>query len=133
MLASPAMNLYVRDEWIGWRMDDIYNGIVENKIDPKNIALQLFCTIKDSLDKIRTDDLLSKKDIETPNDFTLLKLQTNSRTFKNDRRGDLINREDGSSSKEKVIDIRNFKSLKDLSDEDWHSLSSTSLYRKKRA
>ena len=132
MLASPAMNLYIRDEWIQWRLDDIFEGLVDHTLKAEVVANSLFSTLENSLKTIRTDDLLTKKEITSPNEMTLFKLKQVAEASMNNRRTELAileGREDGGNETE-LIDIRGIKSTEKI---DWHKLSGTSLYKKKRA
>jgi hypothetical protein len=137
MLASPAMNLFVRDEWIGWRMDDLFNGLMDGKINPSQVGPFLYGTVKEALKNVRKDDLLTAKELSTPNDLTILKLKQIATVSKSNRRGELSLAEDryngdlsSEESEQEIVDIRDFKNGDKL---NWKKLSGTSLYKKKRA
>ncbi len=133
MLASPAMNLYIRDEWIGWRFDDLFNGLADGKLDPVQIGKILFENIKESLSKIRKDDLLSKEEVNTPDERTLLKLKQIALSSQTNRHSELVEREEREKFVEEGGDVIDIRSLGANDKINWKQLSSTSLYRKKRA
>lgn len=131
MLASPAMNLYVRDEWIQWRLDDIYSGLMNKELEAKSIAQTLFKTIQNALDDINKNGLLTQRQLETPSEDTLFRLKQIAEASHNNRRAELSILENKKQPKEEVfLDIRHVKDKKNI---DWKKLSETSLYRKKRA
>lgn len=131
MLASPAMNLYVRDEWIQWRLDDIFEGIVSKSLKAEIVANTLFLNLNSALEKIKTNDLLTEEEIEKPSEATLVKLKQVAEASQNNRRTELavLEGREGTTNEE-VIDIRNVKDVENI---DWEKLSRTSLYKKKRA
>jgi len=133
MLASPAANYYVRDKWIGWRIEDISQRIVDGGWDPKNVAKVLMQTVIDAISDTRSDDLVHNSELEEPNETTFFKLSQSNFEAKNDRQKDLIfHRSDQYEKTEKIVDIRNFDKSK-LNELDWKTLSRTSLYVKKRS
>lgn len=132
MLASPAANYYVRDHWIGWRVDDVAERIVAGEWKANRVAQRLIEAIRESIGAIRSDDLVQDGELERPTEVTLFKLQQTAHRAEQERRGDLVSRGGGERDRDKVVDIRDLK--KDgVPEAAWAQLSETSLYRKKRA
>lgn len=75
MLASPAANLYSRDKWIGWELEEIQEKIIDGSLGAKQVAKSLWKTIDDAIAEIRTDDLLTPPEIDSPTGPTFFKLQ----------------------------------------------------------
>jgi hypothetical protein len=59
MLPSPAANLYARDEWIGWRLNDVIERILNGTWDAARVATVILETLRSAISEIRTDDLLT--------------------------------------------------------------------------
>jgi hypothetical protein len=135
MLASPAANYYVRDHWIGWRLDDVIENIISGKWRSDRIAKALMRVIREAIQDIRTDDLVTLSELENPTEATLFKLRQLAHRAEQERRSDLIGKgKEGSDeiAGDHIVDIRCVDKSA-LSDEVWNKLSGTSLYRKKRA
>jgi Domain of unknown function (DUF4338) len=127
MLASPAANLYSRDEWIGWQLKDLIEGLSEKRWDAKIVCRALFDAIEESIDAIRFDDLIASEERNTPTPQTFFKLEQIVSRAKSSRQTDLTN-----DDKQGLVDIRCIDKA-DIEDAEWLALSSTSLFVKKRA
>ena len=126
MLASPSANMYVRDNWIGWRgPDDVISGILMGRWAPKDVAQALVKAVEGSISDIRTDDLLEPEELKRPTAQTFFRLEQLT------IRSTASRSEDLRDEVERIVDIRGFKGAA-LQADDWRSLSETSLYRKKR-
>ena len=53
------------------------------------VANSLFSTLEEALGKIKTNDILSEKEIETPDEKTLFKLKQIATASQNNRRTEL--------------------------------------------
>lgn len=130
MIASPAANLYSRDEWIGWRIEDVARDLVAGKIDAVNIANVLTATVDEAIGDIRTDDLLSSSELKRPTEPVLFRLGQIAAKAEARRRVDLVEPEDDAEIR--LVDIRSMDKG-DLADSHWRKLSETALFTKKRA
>lgn len=135
MIASPAANMYARDSWIGWRTDDLISKIISGEWEPRQIAKSLLSVLRDSIGNIREDDLIEKNEIENPTISTFFKLEQIIAKATSDRASDLQAQTSGNLAEDRLVDIRDYKSKdqRTFTDEDWRSLSATSLFTKKRA
>lgn len=128
MLASPAANMYVRDEWIMWRgADDLIAGLVEQRWRPEDLSKTLLDAVRSSISDIRSDDLISQDELEAPTAETFFVLEQIIAKATAQRGNDLTDR-----GERALVDIRDV-SKGALTDEHWAALSQTSLFRKKRA
>ncbi len=140
LLASPAANLYTRDEWIGWTTDNLIARLVsdgEDHIDPRRAAESLMREVEAAISDIRSDDLVTKKEMTTLSPSVFFKLEQLSITAKFSREKDLRLRSASAkratkSKKRPLIDIRGYQKDK-ITNRQWRELSSTSLFVKKRA
>lgn len=133
MLASPAANLYQRDDWIGWRLDDVTKGLLENSLDANKVAKALWTTVKEAIADIRSDDLLSAAEQESPTDETFFKLRQIAGLAQRRRRSDLTEATGQDRIDDnKIVDIRTFRK-RQLGHRDWARLSETPLFVRKRA
>ncbi len=133
MLASPTANMYIRDAWIGWRYEDLVAGLASRKISGQAVAQVLWKTLRTAIAEIRSDDLISRSELTEPTEETLFKLRQIAGLAHHRRRQDLRNVFDGGSSDDgRVVDIRAFGRRR-LSSSDWHELSETPLFVRKRA
>ena len=127
MLASPSANLLSRDEWIGWQLDEIVEGLAQNRWSAETVCRSLVETLRDAISDIRTDDLLVDAELTDPTINTFFKLEQTVIRAQSQRQNDLANgREDG------LVDIRCIKDNQ-RTDDAWKALSDTALYVKKRA
>ncbi len=128
MLASPAANLYVRDEWIQWRSaENLIPGLIERRWKPENVGRLLLSVLRAAIEDIRTDDLIDQSEIENPTDKTFFVLDQITAISTAQRGNDLTQR-----NGDKLVDIRDVDKASVTADQ-WRQLSETSLYRKKRA
>jgi hypothetical protein len=131
MLASPAANLLVRDRWIGWRVDELAEGLLEGRWKAETVARALQRGIRESIELIRTDDLLGAEELAAADKSALFKLRTLVARAETARISDLRGRDRGEAA-ENLVDIRCLD--KDsLTEDNWRQLSETSLFVRKRA
>lgn len=136
MLASPAANLYVRDSWIGWRLEDVITNVLSENWNPKKVTKRLLKQLEESINLVRSDDIVSNEELRLPSEKTLFKLRQFATRAAGKRIGDLKARDASKITKtENHIDIRahDKSSLSALTDDEWKSLSGSSLFVKKRA
>lgn len=126
MLASPAANLYSRDQWIGWTVDELVARLLDGRWDATYVAKSLMKVLDDAISGIRTDDLVSPEELRNPTKATIFRLQHIAFQAEARRRRDLT----GETTD--LIDIRSF-GKKAMNDEDWFRLSGTALFVRKRA
>jgi hypothetical protein len=129
MLASPAANLYVRDGWIGWRLDDVIRGLHDGTVDAAEVGKSLWSTIRAAIADIRSDDLISSAELRAPTQETIFKLRQIAGLAHGKRRRDLQEFEADADLFEGVIDIRAFARRP----VDWKVLSESPLFLRKRA
>lgn len=132
MLASPAANLYVRDDWIGWTVDGISQSILDGTLEARKVARTLVRAVDQSISSIRTDDLLSEEELQLASADAQFKLAMEFDRAETERLQDLKNRGAKDHDKSEVIDIRDFDKER-LVEDDWAKLSESSLFRKKRS
>jgi hypothetical protein len=75
MLASPVMRLACRDSWIGWLRDAAHERLEDGRWDAATLGVALTARIGSSLRGIRTDDLVTGKEIRWPSEATCLRLE----------------------------------------------------------
>lgn len=75
MLASPVMRLACRDNWIGWLRDAAHQRFDDGRWDAAALGDALTSRIGNSLRQIRTDDLVTGKEIRWPSEATCLRLE----------------------------------------------------------
>ena len=127
MLASPTANLGSRDEWIGWQIDKVEEGLINGALEASRVAGALVDAIKQSVSDIRHDDLVTPSEIMKPTRQTIFKIEQIAARAEAGRRHDLVARDNT-----KLVDIRSVKNST-IDDGVWFELSSTSLFVKKRA
>ncbi|MCB4821236.1 Druantia anti-phage system protein DruA [Roseicella aerolata] len=93
MLASPAANLYSRDEWIGWRLDDVIASILDDRLSASRVGEVLLQTVLNAIRDIRSDDLLSPAELADPTGAVFLKLQQAAARASVERQRDLKRRD----------------------------------------
>lgn len=131
MLASPASNLLVRDRWIGWRLDELAQGLLDGRWKPAAVGRALLRGVSESIEGIRTDDLLAADEIERADKSALFKLRTIVARAESSRLSDLQGRDRGETAAS-LVDIRCLDK-EVLTDDHWRQLSETSLFVRKRA
>lgn len=128
MLASPAANLYARDEWIRWRSaDDLVAGLMNRFWQPEYVSRALIDALRTSIAEIRSDDLIPPEELENPTEETFFVLDQIVAKAIAQRGSDLQKR-----AENVLVDIRDINKSS-ITDKQWAALSQTSLYRKKRA
>lgn len=75
MLASPVMRLACRDIWIGWLRDAAWDRVEAGLWDAAALGAALSNRISASLRGIRTDDLVTGKEIRWPSEAVCLRLE----------------------------------------------------------
>ncbi|NMN57684.1 hypothetical protein FHT36_001581 [Xanthobacter sp. SG618] len=75
MLASPVMRLACRDMWIGWLRDAAQNHVQTGRWDAAALGAALSGRVSDSLQGIRSDDLVTGKEIRWPSEAVCLRLE----------------------------------------------------------
>jgi len=133
MLASPVMQLGVRDNWIGWTARAYFEALKEFRFDPK-IALRALATrLEQSLSEVRWDDLASPEEIAFPRLSTILRLEQRSAGAKSARQRQLEKAyEAAAEANEPVRSDRDLRS-NESDTSDWKSKSSDFLFVAKRA
>jgi hypothetical protein len=127
MLASPTANLGSRDEWIGWQIEKVEEGLINGTLEASCVARALVDAIKQSVSDIRHDDLVTPSEIMKPTRQTIFKIEQIAARAEAGRRYDLV-----AHDNTKLVDIRSVKNST-IDDGVWFELSSTSLFVKKRA
>ncbi len=130
MLASPAANLYVRDQWIGWTIDELIARLLDGRWEAARVAKVLMSTLRDAIAAIRSDDLLSPSETRRPSKQAIFRLQQISGTAHGVRQRDLVAHAAG--SREGFVDIRSM-ARGARSEGDWLTLSGTGLFLRKRS
>lgn len=131
MLASPAANLYSRDEWIGWRLENVTEGIADGSLDAAKVATALVAVLKSAISEIRTDDLIARSLINRPTAAAYFMLGQIAATAGSARQKDLSRHALGTGERD-LIDIRSLGKGA-ITQRQWKELSGTALYRRKRA
>ncbi len=127
LLASPTANLKSRDQWVGWTMEELTDGLLKEKWQANSVARELLGAIDQSIDEIRTDDIISRRDLRNPKPNCIFQLEQIVAKAQLDRKRDLTN-----PNGDELVDIRGLKKEK-LKNADWKRLSETALFKKKRA
>lgn len=75
MLASPVMRVTVRDNWIGWLRDAMEVRLRSGLWHPRALAAALTDRLDASIAAVRWDDLASAREVASPVENTLLRLE----------------------------------------------------------
>lgn len=130
MLASPIMRLKVRDKWIGWQVDEVTNGLLDGDINEIAFIEVLYKRLDDSINNIRWDDFLSKKDIKNPQPDHIDKLDRLTIKAKNQREKILKEKASGGDYNENLFKNSD---MEKVTKKEWLALSEDNLFVQKRA
>ena len=75
MLASPVMRVTVRDNWIGWLRDAMEVRLRSGLWHPRALAAALTDRLDASIAAVRWDDLASAREVASPVENTVLRLE----------------------------------------------------------
>ncbi len=121
------MRLRIRDNWIGWTPPAWAKALGAGLIDARDGAAALLSRLDESINAIRSDDLLSTADLQLPNEGTIFKLE-NAAVGAAHRR-DLQLR----GSFDRKESTRDLEVREATENTDWRRASEENLYVRKRA
>jgi hypothetical protein len=75
MLASPVVRTKPRDNWIGWNFEPFVANLQSGVWPPKQALKALRKQINQSIDAIRTDDLVNPAELKATTENTVLRLE----------------------------------------------------------
>lgn len=133
MLASPVMRVTARDRWIGWLRESMEARFIAGKWAPEDIAKAFLGRIDASIANLRWDDLASKREIRSPVETTILRLEQKASGAAYSRDLQLrAHYEDNRAADGSVRPMRG--NVKDAQgDADWRAASEDLLFVRKRA
>jgi hypothetical protein len=129
MLASPAVRLRVRDDWIGWNPDPFLQKLKNGELALRSLVARL----ERNIAEIRSDDLVSPDEIAFPAERTVLRLEQKFTGAAFARQRQL---EDAYAQAEKANEA--IRSQRDdakymTADANWRAASEDHLFVRKRA
>jgi hypothetical protein len=133
MLASPVVQLRVRDDWIGWTAVAYTHRIRSGQLDPELATRALVNQVDKAIAEIRADDLVAPDELVYPTENTVLRLEQKSHGAAHRRRRELQQRyEDAVANQEEVRSERDLPK-RAAEATDWLKKSEDNLFVKKRA
>ena len=75
MLASPVMRLACRDNWIGWLRNAAHDRLETGLWDAPDLAESLRTRLTRSISELRSDDLVTAREIRSPSEAVCLRLE----------------------------------------------------------
>ncbi len=131
MLASPAANLLVRDRWIGWRLDELAEGLVEGRWKPATVGKALLRGGQ-GIDREHSHRRPARRGRDRAGGQIGPVHPAHDRGARGSSRlSDLQGRDRGETAAS-LVDIRCLDK-ESLTDDHWRQLSETSLFVRKRA